>query len=103
MIIITGSIITNHENRARIEALAIEHCRRSRAEPGCIAHNVHKDCENPDRLVFVELWADAGAVRTHFAVPASGAFVGELRTLSSEAPEMAIYEANAIPASALAG
>lgn len=103
MIVITGSVITNADNRERIEALAIEHCRRSRAEPGCIAHNVHEDCENPERLVFLELWADAAAVRTHFAVPESGAFVGELRKLSSEPPEMAIYDANAIPASVLAG
>lgn len=103
MIVITGSVLTNAENRAEIEALGIEHCRRSRAEPGCIAHNIHTDCENSDRLVFLELWADADAVRTHFAVPASGAFVGALRRLASEPPEMAIYDANAIPASALAG
>ncbi len=103
MIVITGSVLTNAGNRARIKALAIEHCQRSRAEPGCIAHNVHADCENPDRLVFLELWSDADAVKTHFKVPDSGAFVGELRKLSSEPPEMALYDANTIPVSALAG
>lgn len=103
MIVITGSVLTDASNRAQIEALAIAHCQRSRAEPGCIAHNVHEDCENPNRLVFLELWAGGDAVKAHFKAPESGAFVGELRRLSKAPPEMAIYDANAIPASALAG
>lgn len=103
MIIITGSVLTNVANRAEIESISIAHCRRSRSEPGCIAHQVHADCEQPDRLVFLELWADEAAVRTHFAVPESNAFVSRLRALATEPPEIRLYAANAIPASALAG
>ena len=54
MILITGSVLTNADNRTAIEAESISHCQRSRAEPGCIAHNCHYDVENPDLLVFVE-------------------------------------------------
>ena len=32
MIIVTGHVITNAENRAAIEAEGVAHCRRSRAE-----------------------------------------------------------------------
>lgn len=96
MIIITGSVLTNADNRAAIEAEAVAHCRRSRAEPGCIAHVVHADIENPDRLVFVEKWADAAALLTHFAVPESGAFVRALSALSTEPPSMEIYQADEI-------
>lgn len=96
MIIITGSVLTNADNRAAIEAESIAHCRRSRAEPGCISHNVHVDCENPDRLVFVEKWADAAALLAHFAVPKSGAFVKAISALSSEPPSMEIYGADEI-------
>jgi quinol monooxygenase YgiN len=103
LIVITGRVLTDASNRAAIEALSIEHCQRSRAEPGCIAHNVHVDCENPDRLVFVEVWTDANAVQTHFTVPASRAFVAELRKLSSTPPEMKIYSGDEVPVSALAG
>lgn len=91
MIIVTGSVLTNAENRAAIEAEAVAHCRRSRAEPGCIAHNCHYDVEEPDRLVFVEKWADAAALRAHFAVPESGAFVRAISALSTETPGMEIY------------
>jgi quinol monooxygenase YgiN len=95
MIIITGHIITNSENRAAIQAESVAHCARSRAEPGCIAHNCHYDVEHPDRLVFVEKWADAAALLTHFAVPKSGAFVKAVSALSSEPPVMDIYHAEA--------
>lgn len=102
MIIITGSIMTDAANRAEIERLCIEHSQRSRAEPGCIAHNVHSDCEMPEKLVFVELWADAASVRTHFAVPESGAFVRQVQALSPKPTAIQIYRAEEIPASALA-
>ena len=101
MIIITDSVLTNADNRATIEAESVTHCRRSRAEPGCIAHNVHADCENPDRLVFVEKWADAAALLAHFAVPESGAFVKAISALSSEPPSMEIYGAEEIKPAAL--
>lgn len=96
MIIVTGSVLTNAENRAAIETESIAHCRRSRAEAGCIAHNVHIDCENPERLVFVEKWTDAAALRAHFAVPESGAFVRAISALSTEPPEMQIYGADEV-------
>lgn len=102
MIIVTGSVLTNAENRAAIEAECVAHSRRSRAEQGCIAHNCHYDVEAPDRLVFVEKWADAAALRAHFAVPESGAFVRAVTALSTEAPEMQIYAAEAIDATGLA-
>lgn len=102
MIIITGSVMTNADNRAEIEQLCVEHSQRSRAEPGCVAHNVHADCETPGKLVFVELWANGNAVRTHFAVPESSAFVRRIGELSTEPTTIQIYRAEEVPASALA-
>ena len=102
MIIIIGSILTNADNRAAIEAESVAHCARSRAEPGCIAHNVHYDVEAPERLVFVEKWADAPSLLTHFAVPASGAFSKAINALATERPAMQIYTSEEITASELA-
>ena len=73
--------------------LSLEHVRRSRLEPGCLLHSVHHDVEDPNRLVFLEHWADADALRAHFAVPASREFVNELSTLTVTPPEMHIYDA----------
>jgi len=96
MIIITGHVLTNTENRDAIEAECVLHSQRSRDEPGCIAHNVHGDCEQPDRLVFVEKWQDRAALLVHFALPESSAFVRVISMLSTERPEMQIYEADEI-------
>jgi quinol monooxygenase YgiN len=96
MIIVTGHVLTNAENRTAIEAECVAHSQRSRAEPGCITHNVHTDCEQPDRLVFVEKWADKAALLAHFAVPESGAFVQAITALSTEKPEMQIYASEEI-------
>ena len=63
MIIITGSAAIRPEHRSEALVLGVEHSARSRAEPGCIAHNCHVDAEDPNRIVFVEEWADTAAVK----------------------------------------
>jgi quinol monooxygenase YgiN len=65
--------------------------------PGCISHAVHVDCENPLRLFFFEQWADEAALRDHFAVPASRAFVKSLRDRIVEMSGAEIYRAEPIP------
>ena len=96
MIIITGSAIIRPEHRTKALALGVEHSARSRAEPGCIAHNCHIDAEDPNRIVFVEEWADMAAVKVHFAVPASGEFVQQLGAWAVGRPEMKIFEAEEV-------
>ena len=103
MIIITGSVITRPETHAEMVAISVAHSQRSRAEPGCIAHNVHVDCEDGARLVFVERWQDGAAVLAHFRVPNSGNFVKSLTALASEPPVMTIFTSEEISASSLAG
>ena len=92
MIVITGGIVLKPEHRAEALRLAIEHSRRSRAEPGCLAHNCHIDCEDETRLVFVEEWADMAAVQAHFSVPESEALVRELAALGEGAPWIRMFE-----------
>ncbi len=98
MILITGYVIMTPEHRERMIALGAEHSARSRAEPGCLAHHCHVDVEDALRLVFVEEWESIERVATHFAVPASGAFVAEMRALSPEPPVIRIYGAEDITA-----
>jgi quinol monooxygenase YgiN len=96
VLIVTGSVQARPDSIDHVLALSIAHVRRSRQEPGCLAHAVHRDCEDALRLVFVEHWADADALRAHFRVPASGAFVQEVSALAASPPEISIYEAHAL-------
>src|SRR6266567_5923267 len=96
MIVVTGSVTTRPETFDEARRLSLEHVHRSRQEPGCISHAVHVDCENPLRLVFFEQWADLAALAAHFAVSASGEFVRALRSLTTGATTLELYDANKI-------
>ncbi|MEQ1497062.1 MAG: putative quinol monooxygenase [Novosphingobium sp.] len=93
MILITGHVVVRAEHREQALALGIAHSARSRAEPGCIAHNCHSDAADQNRIVFVEEWADMAAVKAHFAVPQSGEFVRELSAMAASPPVMRLFEA----------
>jgi quinol monooxygenase YgiN len=93
MIIITGSVTGTAETIDELLAASLEHVRRSRAEPGCISHAVHRDVENPLRLVFFERWESPEAVRKHFTVPDSGRFVRTAAALASSPPSLELFTA----------
>ncbi len=97
MILVIGHVITSPETAVEITRLCTEHSARSRLEPGCLAHNVHVDCENPARLVFVEQWADEAGLKAHFAMPESQKFVRAVRALSPARTVMHLYDADELP------
>jgi len=93
MIVVTGSVTARQDSFDEVRKLSLAHVHRSRAEPGCISHAVHVDCENPLRLVFFEQWADRAALLVHFAVPASRDFVRSLQPLAAAAATIELYDA----------
>ena len=93
MIIVTGSIAARPETIDELLALCLEHVHRSRTEPGCRSHSVHRDAENPLRLVFFEEWDDRAALAAHFAVPESRRFVKTAGALAAGPPTLNIFEA----------
>lgn len=96
MIIVTGHVIAREDTDEAMQRLSVEHVLRSRAEPGCISHEVTRDVQQPRRFVFVERWADMAALQAHFRVEASRQFAKSMAQLSEGRPEMAIYQADAI-------
>jgi quinol monooxygenase YgiN len=96
VIIVTGSVRARAETIDDVVALALEHVERSRREPGCLLHSVHRDVEDPLRLVFLEHWADKASLAAHFAVPASAKFVTQASELAGGSPTLEMYEATPI-------
>ena len=96
MILVTGSILAREDSFADVRRLSLDHVERSRKEPGCISHAVHVDCQNPLRLFFFEQWADEAALRTHFAVEGSKAFVKSLKGRIVKTSGTKIYRAESI-------
>jgi quinol monooxygenase YgiN len=95
VLIVTGSFRSRPETIEQAIELSLEHVWRSRLEPGCLFHSVHRDVEDPLRLVFLERGVDAAALRAHFAVPASDEFVHKVAALADGEPELSIYDASA--------
>jgi quinol monooxygenase YgiN len=95
MILVLGHVTARPEHFDEVLRLSQEHVERSRAEPGCIAHAVHRDIENALLLVFVEKWSDMAALQVHFRVPASREFGKALASMASEPPGLEVYEASA--------
>src|SRR5512143_2844891 len=96
MIIVTGTILARSDSVDELLALCLDHVRRSRTEPGCLSHAVHRDVEHPLWRVFVEEWADRPALLAHFAVPASRTFVKSASALAAEAPTIRLYDSTPI-------
>jgi quinol monooxygenase YgiN len=94
--LVTGSVTARPDALDEVVRLSLEHVHRSREEPGCLLHSVHRDVEDANRLVFIEHWADRDALLTHFAVPASGAFVTAVAALCTGRPTIEIYEASEV-------
>ena len=93
MLLVTGVIEAGPDTIDRVLELGLAHVRRSRLEPGCLLHSIHRDAENEHRVVFIEQWEDAKALEDHFHVPASAEFVREAAALALRPPEMSIFEA----------
>ena len=96
MIIVLGHVTARPGHFDEVLRLSQEHVARSRAEPGCIAHAVHRDAENPLRLVFVEQWTDMAALQAHFRVPASRDFGKALGEMAAAPPGLTIYDASEV-------
>lgn len=96
MIIILGSALVKEACIDEALALSQQHVNHSRTEPGCILHGVHRDHENPQRLVFIEKWTDREVLAQHFKEPTSLAFVEALKPLLVEPPELNIFTATQV-------
>ncbi|MBI1362133.1 MAG: antibiotic biosynthesis monooxygenase [Alphaproteobacteria bacterium] len=96
MLIVTGSVTARPETIVEMTEISLQHVARSRGEPGCISHDVACDGGDPLRLIFLERWQDAAALKTHFAVPASRTFWNQLQALAADPGEMHIYDATKI-------
>jgi len=90
MLIVTGSVTARPETFEQLLEAALAHVRRSRAEPGCLSHSVHVDCENPMRLFFYEEWEDRAALDAHFAVPESLDYMKTARELAASGTKIKI-------------
>jgi quinol monooxygenase YgiN len=90
MLVVTGRVTARPDTLTALREAALAHVARSRAEPGCLKHSVHVDCEDPLTLFFYEEWADRAALDTHFAQPGSHDFMTAVRELAATSTRVKI-------------
>ena len=95
-LIVRGDVTARPESFERLLEASLAHVARSRTEAGCIEHGVAVDAENPLRLVFFEIWADAAALRTHFAQPGSAEFIEAVVQFAADRGTLDIYSAERV-------
>jgi hypothetical protein len=61
MILVLGHVVARPETLDRVLDVGRDHVERSRAEPGCVSHDMARDAENPLKVRFIEEWADMDA------------------------------------------
>ena len=93
IVVVVGKIACRKETVRDLTALGLAHVRRSRAQPGCLSHEMSVDAEDPLCLTFVETWQDRAALVAHFAAPESISFVRQARRLAARPPSIKIFEA----------
>ena len=93
MIIVIGSFVAKADQLDAALALSLAHVKRSRLEPGCMSHAVHLDAEDPNRLVFLEEWADMAALQTHFMMPDSRVFAKAVEAMAASRPTIQVFSA----------
>jgi quinol monooxygenase YgiN len=96
MIIVTGTIKVRPDRIDEAMRVSLDHVHRSRTEPGCLVHSVHRDVEDPLTLFFFEQWRDDAALSAHFAVPGSREFVNAITELATERPVLNMYDATTL-------
>jgi quinol monooxygenase YgiN len=96
MILVIGHALAKPDTLQAMLAISVEHVLRSRAEPGCISHDVTTDVQDPLRLTFVERWSDMALLQAHFRVDASRAFAKALAAMANGTPEIHVYQSDEI-------
>ncbi len=73
---------------------------RTRAEPGCIAYDLCRDADVPDRFVAYENWRDCESLRNHLTTPHFAALGAALGGLLAAAPVIRVLASLSGPTSA---
>ena len=69
MIVVSGTVTARPETLDQMLEAALEHVRRSRAEPGCLQYHMLRDAEDPTLFIFFEVWASREHLALHSGLP----------------------------------
>jgi quinol monooxygenase YgiN len=91
MIVVVGRVQTDEAHRADAIRIGETVAAASRTEAGCLSYRVHQATDDPDALVFVEEWADQGALEAHFATDHVNRFLKDILGQLTAPPDVKFH------------
>lgn len=69
MIVFMATAQARPEVAEQLAGALLRLAEQTRAEPGCLAYNVHRGVEDPTLFVTVEEWRSPEDIKRHFQMP----------------------------------
>ena len=79
------------EKREELGDLLAKAAATSRNDAGCVSYAFHRDLEDPDRYVSVEVWEDQASLDAHFQAPHLAELFGVMGDMLAGAPDIKTY------------
>jgi quinol monooxygenase YgiN len=90
-LIVIATLPGKPDKRAELEEVLAKAAVTSRGDAGCVAYAFHRDLEDADSYVSVEIWEDQASLDAHFAAPHLGELLGRMGDLLSGPPQITTY------------
>jgi len=91
MIVVVGRVCSDGGKRDELIRAAQAVVSASREEQGCISYRFYEDTERANEFVFVEEWADQGALERHFATDHIRVFMSSVPDTLVAPPEVKFH------------
>ncbi len=92
--VVVVAIVTAAEGKsAQAEALVRTIIPPTHAEDGCIAFALHRDFDDPSRLVLIERWTSREALDRHLATEHLAAFRAQMPDVAGAPVQVLVMEA----------
>jgi quinol monooxygenase YgiN len=69
IVAVTGFTRAKPEHRDKIKEILLSFAIRAREEEGCLQYHVHRDIEDPNLIVFYEVWRSMKDMERHLTQP----------------------------------
>jgi quinol monooxygenase YgiN len=69
VLVVIATLPGKPEKREEIAEVLSKAAAASRGDAGCLSYAFHRDLENPDTYVSVEVWEDQASLDAHFTTP----------------------------------
>lgn len=88
---VVARLTARPETVAEVQAVLLSLIEPTRQESGCLRYELLQNAANPTDFTFVEEWADAAALETHFTTPHLQAALAQVPPLLAATPDIRRY------------